>query len=457
MSFLNFLNEQADSLDGYLVESVDSELILEAVENFNDLPAAWKKEVTRFNTAFGKDSKFQVISKRVSEYDKLSSEVNKSIIKNAKNNGFSIIEVNNEPFALIIAHNSGGSFEYTVRTVDGKYLSDKVWVNGKARNNYHGYYEEKRWMKPTQARDVVIREVYKLINAIQGPNVDRDVVLGKLNFTVKNITQDEVRKEKVVARSTAKFGRNSDITELQRKAIRKYAAKAIKEIVDDITKSLPKIKDVNELLDDALEGKPFELDAMKDVSAKSKELGNVLKYFADAYKEVKYMPHNLSSSKYSFYKSLLVDAVKDSKTITEGYKDDWDVNFTDPYTKVDKDGIKAVKAALDKDDVIDAIEKEMNKWQGSHNAELIDSSIGIYGTYKDGDTVYAYLQFIYSSEYTEEDAEQFGDEEGDTFFSNGFAIFNLNSGKIENCGNEEANEPYDTLKDALKQITANKL
>lgn len=100
----------------------------------------------------------------------------------------------------------------------------------------------------------------------------------------------------------------------------------------------------------------------------------------------------------------------------------------------------------------------MTLWQGaSNNVDVVDSTLSIYGTYKDGDTVYAYLQYVFSDEIDEESLEAYDDvfNEGDTVYSNGYAIFNLNSGKFVTAGNEEANELHSSVKIASSVISTN--
>jgi hypothetical protein len=126
-------------------------------------------------------------------------------------------------------------------------------------------------------------------------------------------------------------------------------------------------------------------------------------------------------------------------------------NHRKDYVKINDASLVAVKAALKYDEVEKKIKAFLNNAQEDVS---FDGKMRVYGTYKDGKEVIAYLPFVASGVMTKDLIADYKDEfeVGDEYYTNWCAIVNLNSGKVIDVTREDDNEIYYEYSDAVRAI-----
>lgn len=297
MSFLNYLNEKNNNdLVDYIIESVSVDVLEEAIENFADLPNAWKKILSRRSNA-GENSEIETFKYQV----KNEASFNKAIsdaFKKSVESSYIIVEVENQPFALLYNTNSEYDPEkFALTTLDGKSITIQRYVNGTRKNNYKGYYVPKTYFKTNEAKDKLKDEVLGFAKSVieDGDNIEWADLFKKLSINIVLVKPDTIRSVVASKRKDNKaFVDNLNTN--KKKVIRKFMVDVVENIIEDIKNTSIIVKDANEILDDILEGKKVDFTSIKDnqttVANKFSELSRILDAFKSAYSSGKIMDTN---------------------------------------------------------------------------------------------------------------------------------------------------------------------
>lgn len=299
MSFSNYLSEKRSTLVDveYMVESTNVEMLEEAIEKFADLPNAWKKILSKSSLKAGENSEVETHkypAKNEASFNKSISDA----FKKSTENSFIIIEVEDQPFALLYNSNSDHDPEkFSFTTTDGNSITSRKFIDGNRRNNYKGYYAPQRYFKTNEAKDKLKFEVLEFAKTVieNGSELRWDDLFKLLTINVVLVKGDAVRAEISSKRKDAR-DYVDNISTAKKKVIRNFMVDVVDNIVEDIKRSTIQLKDADELLDDILEGKELDYDAIKDLSstinAKVSDLERILKAFKSAYNSGKIMNHN---------------------------------------------------------------------------------------------------------------------------------------------------------------------
>ncbi len=137
----------------------------------------------------------------------------------------------------------------------------------------------------------------------------------------------------------------------------------------------------------------------------------------------------------------------------------WDTPYpNDVYKKINKESLLAVKAVATRKDVADAFDKYFAE-EVPYDVKFLRDTVSVYGTYKEGNIVYAYLQYViqYDVDETFSNETDGEFEVGDIVYMSGYAIVNMNSGKFLAAGQEEGQGGEESKEKVIKQISSEKL
>lgn len=268
-----------DMIESYLSEETVFGLVNiieleEAVNTFDDLPAAWKKTAA---SKGGKDSKIEVVAatKKIKSADNIISTMRKAL----RRDGAALvwIEMNGEP---LVAVNKDMFNEYTLLYPSGQFVTKKV------RELHHGtgkyvarlkkyvppsYWErESRSLKPTEAAEKMWSVAYETLDRmnkdLEEPRASVFELAQEMKFEVRIMYPDENRLAKMKERTAAKSGMGSDIMKNRKVAVEKVVKQKITPIIDRIK------AEVDTQVSNALEGKRFDF---KEVEKELQRIGSI--------------------------------------------------------------------------------------------------------------------------------------------------------------------------------------
>jgi hypothetical protein len=260
-----------------MIEEIELE---EAVNAFNDLPAAWKKTAASKWSDGGKggqDSKIEVLAatKTIKSAENIISTMRKAL----RRDGAALvwIEMNGEP---LVAINKDQFNEYTLLYPSGQFVTKKVRQLQPGTGKYVGrmgkyvparYWEhEQRSLKPTEAAEkmwqVAFETLENMNKALDEPKASVFELAQEMKFEVRIMYPDENRLAKMKERSALKKGADSDIMKNRKTAVEKVVKQKITPIIDRIK------AEVDTQVSNALEGKRFDF---KEVEKELQRIGSI--------------------------------------------------------------------------------------------------------------------------------------------------------------------------------------
>jgi translation initiation factor IF-1 len=253
----------------------------EAVNAFNDLPAAWKKTATSKwgdGGKGGKDSKIEVLAatKTIKSAENIISTMRKAL----RRDGAALvwIEMNGEP---LVAINKDQFNEYTLLYPSGEFVTKKVRQQQPGTGKYVGgrlgkyvpprYWEaEQRSLKPTDASEKMWTVAYETLERmnkdLEEPKASVFELAQEMKFEVRIMYPDETRLAKMKERTAAKSGMGSDTMKNRKAAVEKVVKQKITPIIDRIK------AEVDTQVSNALEGKRFDF---KEVEKELQRIGSI--------------------------------------------------------------------------------------------------------------------------------------------------------------------------------------
>jgi translation initiation factor IF-1 len=261
-----------------MIEEIELE---EAVNTFNDLPAAWKKTATSKwgdGGKGGKDSKIEVLAatKTIKSAENIISTMRKAL----RRDGAALvwIEMNGEP---LVAVNKDLYNEYTLLYPSGEFVTKKVRKQQPGTGKYVGgrlgkyvpprYWEhEERSLKPTDAAEKMWTVAYETLERmnkdLEEPKASVFELAQEMKFEVRIMYPDETRLAKMKERAAAKSGMGSDTMKNRKAAVEKVVKQKITPIIDRIK------AEVDTQVSNALEGKRFDF---KEVEKELQRIGSI--------------------------------------------------------------------------------------------------------------------------------------------------------------------------------------
>jgi hypothetical protein len=327
----NLKNLVFSMVESYLEEESVFELVEtiqldEAVDTFNELPAAWKKVATRSDAKGGKDSKVEVLAatKTIKSADSILSVLRKSL----RRDGAALvwIEMNGEP---LVAINKDMFNEYTLLYPQGEFIGKTIRVKqygtGKWDRRTDKYIPEKyynttaRSFKPTEAVekmwDVAYSTLKNINDAADDPKADVWDLAQEMKFEVRMLTPDENRISVAKARKNLRDGgglkstKGKDSLVANRKAaLEKIVNKKIGPIVDKIK------SDVEAEVNKALAGEKYDFKVIdSDLQRINRITASLQRVMKDS--DVKLKEYQWSDStegaKLDYKLKSIMDALKD--------------------------------------------------------------------------------------------------------------------------------------------------
>jgi translation initiation factor IF-1 len=261
-----------------MIEEIELE---EAVNTFNDLPAAWKKTATSKwgdGGKGGKDSKIEVLAatKTIKSAENIISTMRKAL----RRDGAALvwIEMNGEP---LVAVNKDLYNEYTLLYPSGEFVTKKVRQQQPGTGKFVGgrlgkyvpprYWEaEQRSLKPTDAAEKMWTVAYETLERmnkdLEKPKASVFELAQEMKFEVRIMYPDETRLAKMKERAAAKSGMGSDTMKNRKAAVEKVVKQKITPIIDRIK------AEVDTQVSNALEGKRFDF---KEVEKELQRIGSI--------------------------------------------------------------------------------------------------------------------------------------------------------------------------------------
>lgn len=272
-------------IESYLSEEPVFEMIEEieldeAVNTFNDLPAAWKKTAASKweGRPGGQDSKIEVLAatKTIKSAENIISTMRKAL----RRDGAALVwvEMNGEP---LVAINKDQFNEYTLLYPSGEFVTKKVRHQLQGTGEYVGgrigkyvpprYWEaEKRSLKPTEAAEkmwtVAFETLERMNKDLAEPKASVFELAQEMKFEVRIMYPDENRIAKMKERAAAKSGMSSDIMKNRKAAVEKVVKQKITPIIDRVK------AEVDTQVTNALEGKRFDF---KEVEKELQRIGSI--------------------------------------------------------------------------------------------------------------------------------------------------------------------------------------
>lgn len=315
MSFLNYLSEQQVQLD--IVELlIESEILEEQLNSFNDLPNAWKKNISFYNDA-GENSKIITTNYKT----KNESQFNKSIsdaFKLSNEHSLIIISVFDQPFAMI--YNTQSEYDpekFKIITVNGSSIKHEHHTNMGRKYDYKSYVNTKEYFKTNAAKDKIKLELSLFAKSISSNEDDKKLtyseIISNLDISISVVHADENRAEKRAERKENKKGATKSLTDNKKAVIRKFMKEVVTEIIEDIQKTVINVDDVDKILDDVINDKNVDIT---DIADKTKEklshLQRLLSQFSNAYKDGTIMDykHYDGKGRAGYYIKDVLQAIK---------------------------------------------------------------------------------------------------------------------------------------------------
>mgnify|MGYP005854081547 CR=1 FL=1 len=252
----------------------------EAVNTFNDLPAAWKRVATSKweGKRGGQDSKIEVLAatKTIKSAENIISTMRKAL----RRDGAALvwIEMNGEP---LVAINKNQFNEYTLLYPSGEFVTKKVRQQQPGTGKYVGggigkyvpprYWEtEEKTLKPTEAAEkmweVAFETLERMNKDLPKPKASVFELAQEMKFEVRIMYPDENRIAKMKERSASKSGMNSDIMKNRKAAVERVVKQKITPIIDRIK------AEVDTQVSNALEGKRFDF---KEIEKELQRIGSI--------------------------------------------------------------------------------------------------------------------------------------------------------------------------------------
>lgn len=321
MSFLDHLNESALNIDDLFesVEIIDEAMLEEAINKFNDLPAAWKKLTTSGRNA-GENSEIEVKSTGRIKNKTALNKLLKQSLTDAEENAGVIIEIDGNPIMMVLQYYRDKKYRVVLNDGNMKKVIKSRWDRGtrySAGRMYTWQESDMRIQETIDAINDTLRRIanIKINNAEDDEskhtsNTSIEDTIAVLDITFKVLHRDAQRQAKQGERRDAKSDRD-DFKNNARAVIKKFTAEHVSGLVDEIKEQLPKISDVEELLNRAANGEKVVFD-VKGIEERIKRLNRVLYYFEDAHKDgkVKDKSWNGQSAKLSWDMKQLVSILK---------------------------------------------------------------------------------------------------------------------------------------------------
>jgi translation initiation factor IF-1 len=267
-----------------MIEEIELE---EAVNTFNDLPAAWKKTATSKwgdGGKGGKDSKIEVLAatKTIKSAENIISTMRKAL----RRDGAALvwIEMNGEP---LVAVNKDQFNEYTLLYPSGQFVTKKVRETHQGTGKWNArlkkyippsYWErEQRSLKPTDAAEKMWTVAYETLERmnkdLEEPKASVFELAQEMKFEVRIMYPDENRLAKMKQRAIMQKGAGLKGTSADTSLIRNRKAAVEKVVKQKITPIIDRIKaEVDTQVSNALEGKRFDF---KEVEKELQRIGSI--------------------------------------------------------------------------------------------------------------------------------------------------------------------------------------
>lgn len=282
---------------------INNLLLVEALGNLGAIPKPWIKLAT--SRLAGENSDVLTLDK-VSGLKSISGL--ERFIHNVLKSGLSKyamvwIEVNGEPIVTAIP-DSYASKQFSVLLPDGN------WKTETDRKKAHGtdvfrsiggvrkyipaqYYNiERRTLKTNETIDAIRGLIAGIVNEVLGGTTSPDWneedwsrVLKGMSFEVKALTVDSNRLSIKQNRKSSREGGSGQGAAERRAAIKKFTLNKIQPLISRIKSSVPTEKDIENLVDRALNGEDITLPKMGDISADLNKLQSISRRLASAVKD----------------------------------------------------------------------------------------------------------------------------------------------------------------------------
>lgn len=276
----NFLSEEV------VFELTETFELEEAINTFNELPAAWKKTaVSGYEGGLGgKDSKIEVLAatKKIKSADNILSTMRKAL----RRDGAALvwIEMNDEP---LVAVNKDQFNEYTLLYPSGQFVTRKVRVQHHGTGKYNrrldkyvppSYWErEERSLKPTDAAEKMWSIAYETLERmnkdLEEPRKTVFELAQEMKFEVRIMYPDETRLAIKQKRLSARSGAGLKSTDTNTSIMKNRKAAIEKVVRQKIDPIINRVKaEVDTQVSNALEGKRFDF---KEVEKELNRIGSI--------------------------------------------------------------------------------------------------------------------------------------------------------------------------------------
>lgn len=308
-----------------IFEMVEMLELDEAVNSFNELPAAWKKKATSDGLG-GKDSKVETLAatKKIKDANSILTVLRKAL----KTEGSALvwIEMNGDP--LVAVNKSSYDNIFTLMYPQGDFVGKEVkikhhntgkWVRRLDKYIPASYYNHvEKNFKPREVVEEMWSVAYKTIKNINDSlETPRDSVFElaqEMKFEVRSLTVDENRKAVKAKRAQLK-GRTGlglgkapedSITKNRKDAVKKMVMAKIQPITDKIR------SDIEAELEKAISGEKYNFNVVDEHLKKINRISSALNgYLKGSGKFTQSSWNDEKPVEKSFDIKWLVDALKD--------------------------------------------------------------------------------------------------------------------------------------------------